>query len=263
MMNIEEYISSGVLESYVLGLLPETEAWDVEWNAQQYPEIRSEISKIEKALENYSAENGIQPPPDIEELVQSKITETPQLRYEVERQASDDSSTKEPRSRLFILLSILGLIAFATLSFLLWQSSQEKDKIAQEYKTLTESCTEENNKQNEIISILRNPTNKIIAMQGTDKAPDAVATIYWNDIDKVAFLDAVNLPSPPQGKQYQLWAIVGDNPVDMGVFDLPDSTNLIKKEFIQNPAAFAITLEDEGGKPNPTLEEMVVIGNFG
>ena len=49
-MNTKEYIESGILELYVYGKLNETEAEEVSQKALEYPEIKSEIIEIEKAM---------------------------------------------------------------------------------------------------------------------------------------------------------------------------------------------------------------------
>ena len=50
----------------------------------------------------------------------------------------------------------------------------------------------------------------------------------------------------------------------MGVInnDQIGTINNIEKEFIAEAQAFALTLEDEGGKPSPTLEQMYAIGSL-
>jgi len=49
-MDIEKYISSGVLELYVAGILSEKENLEVYEYAQKYPEIQAEIEAIEAAI---------------------------------------------------------------------------------------------------------------------------------------------------------------------------------------------------------------------
>jgi anti-sigma-K factor RskA len=71
-----------------------------------------------------------------------------------------------------------------------------------------------------------------------------------------------NLPAAPTGKQYQLWTIVDGVPVDMGMLDNDFREKVISMKTAKgNVAAFAITLEKQGGSPSPTLEEMYVLGN--
>ncbi len=76
-------------------------------------------------------------------------------------------------------------------------------------------------------------------------------------------MDVLRLPPPPSDKQYQLWVIVDGTPADMGVFEAILTGNTLQEiPFVENPQAFTVTLEKRGGSPTPTLEEMVVIGNF-
>jgi anti-sigma-K factor RskA len=69
------------------------------------------------------------------------------------------------------------------------------------------------------------------------------------------------LPPAPAGKQYQLWSIVDDKPVDIGMLDDHFESKLLKmKNTRSGSVAFAITLEKTGGSPTPTMEEMYVMG---
>ena len=74
---------------------------------------------------------------------------------------------------------------------------------------------------------------------------------------------ANSLPTPAQGKQYQLWAIQDGKPVDLGMLpSVATNDTLLKMKTIENPQAFAITLEQEGGVPSPTMSEMYVMGGI-
>ena len=113
------------------------------------------------------------------------------------------------------------------------------------------------------LQILREGSNKVIAMKGTDKSPQSLANIIYNPEQQKTYLDIKNMPAPPTGKQYQLWALVDGQPVDMGVCDIVLNNGFQEVPFIPNAGAFAVTIENQGGSPTPTLEEMVVIGNVG
>lgn len=60
-MDIDSYITSGVLESYCLGIATGKEREQVEEYLKIYPEIREELSAINDALELYALENGMRP----------------------------------------------------------------------------------------------------------------------------------------------------------------------------------------------------------
>ncbi|RYE01089.1 MAG: anti-sigma factor, partial [Sphingobacteriales bacterium] len=71
-----------------------------------------------------------------------------------------------------------------------------------------------------------------------------------------------NLPQPAAAEQYQLWALLNGQPVDLGVFDLRQEKLLVRMKGVQAAEAFAITLEPKGGSANPTLSKMYVYGKL-
>ena len=60
-MNIKEYISSGVVESYVLGLLTAQEKFEFEQYCEAYPELREARDSFELAIEKQSMKNAVPP----------------------------------------------------------------------------------------------------------------------------------------------------------------------------------------------------------
>ena len=65
-MNIKEYISSGIIESYVLGLASEQERAEFEQICLQYPELVAARNEFEEALEKQAFEHAIAPPAGFE-----------------------------------------------------------------------------------------------------------------------------------------------------------------------------------------------------
>jgi anti-sigma factor RsiW len=53
-MDLNEYISSGILELYAAGALDEAEAREVEAMAAQHPEVKVELDAIQSALTGYA-----------------------------------------------------------------------------------------------------------------------------------------------------------------------------------------------------------------
>ncbi len=52
-MNAGDYISSGILQDYCLGLLTEEEETMVEAMCHAYPQVASELQMLRKALESF------------------------------------------------------------------------------------------------------------------------------------------------------------------------------------------------------------------
>ncbi len=60
-MSEGEYITSGVLEDYCLGLLTPEEERKVEAMSHAYPKVASELQLLRHALEKYAGSNKIYP----------------------------------------------------------------------------------------------------------------------------------------------------------------------------------------------------------
>lgn len=78
-MNIKEYINSGLLEMYVLGIADEKECLEIEALALNNSEIKSEIREIEISLEKHAEINGIVPHPAMKTMLMATIDYTERL----------------------------------------------------------------------------------------------------------------------------------------------------------------------------------------
>jgi anti-sigma-K factor RskA len=89
----------------------------------------------------------------------------------------------------------------------------------------------------------------------------AKARAFWSRAHGLVFT-AVDLPTLPPGKVYQLWVVGAQAPVSAGIFE-PDAagraTTIVEAgRAFPDPAAFAVTLEPAGGVPQPTGDKVLV-----
>jgi len=75
-----EYIDSGILEQYVLGLTSAGQSVEVEQRAAADPAIRKEINAIGEAMEAYAMEHAITPDPIIKPFLLATIDYTERLK---------------------------------------------------------------------------------------------------------------------------------------------------------------------------------------
>ena len=61
-MNVEEYIASGMVESYVLGLSTPEEREELEKLLPQFPELKTELKHVEHAYHKLCLEDAYPPP---------------------------------------------------------------------------------------------------------------------------------------------------------------------------------------------------------
>jgi anti-sigma-K factor RskA len=154
--------------------------------------------------------------------------------------------------------------------------------------TLREQLTEQSQRMGELNRLadgLRAETNHlqqaVAALQETNRlaglriamlsslladSPKAVAVSLWDNEKQNGVFVVRNLKPLPADKDYQLWIIDPKykTPVDAGVFQV-DANGNVRLEFkahlpIETPNQFAVTEEQKGGVPVPTLTSMVLAG---
>ena len=72
-MEINEIISSGLLELYITGLTSEEETLQVEQWAKQYPEVKKEIDELQNVMASYAMAEAIQPDKSLKDKILAKI----------------------------------------------------------------------------------------------------------------------------------------------------------------------------------------------
>ncbi|MFK7773533.1 MAG: anti-sigma factor, partial [Saprospiraceae bacterium] len=105
-------------------------------------------------------------------------------------------------------------------------------------------------------SFLKDPNTTHIHLRGED---NTLAIAYWNENENNAYLKLENLPPPPVGKTYQIWADIDNKMVDMGIINYDDK-KMISIPHMANAASLNITLEKEGGSDHPDVSQLKVSG---
>ena len=260
-----------------MGLASPQEAQEVETLAAKFPAIRIELTKIENAVAEYAMLNSVTPPLALRDKVFAAISaeENSSLaKGDAKIVDFNGEKSSESSSGMKWYAAAASIALFASLAYNYTQfhkTEAEKlnalaavDSINNVNVEIQKQLALEKETALKNIDLLTQPGNKLIEMKGLEISPSSLAMILYNQQTKQAYLSVKSLPKPPVDKQYQLWAIVDGKPVDMGVFDVNmDSTSLQKMMSIENPQAFAVTLEQKGGSPTPTLEQMYVMGKNG
>ena len=265
-METKEYIESGILESYALGICTEQEQREVEALCNQYPEIKTELEQVQQAINDYSLLHSKTPQDFIKQNIFDEIN---RLEQKSEPQQEAKIVSLNTNSHKFAIAASLTLFALSLIGNIIIYNkyksandevialNQEKNQLADNFKT-NQVKLEVMNKD---MAVLANPMVEKVMMKGVAKSPESIAMIYWNTQSKEVFIEIKKLPIPDAGKQYQLWAIVDGKPVDAGMITMTEGdSSLHKMKDFNTAQAFAITLEKEGGSTSPTLTEMYVMG---
>ena len=289
-MNIQEYISSGIIESYVLGLADPEERKEFERLAEEYPELQEARTAFEVSLENNMQLGNIAPPAHIKSKILSEIDmeshkaatsfsggggTVPPVASGAEENFNSVKSgsrmviVKKDYSKFLAAAAVILLLMSTALNFYFFSRYREYNE---KYLALIASQTELAS-HNQILEtrlleyektmeMMKDPAMYIVKMPAVPSAPDpsVATTVYWDTRTKDVYLAINRLPKPESSQQYQLWAIVDGKPVDAGVFDIKDGGGMTKMKNIPKAEAFAVTLERKGGSPTPTLDRMYVMG---
>ena len=283
-MDVKSYISSGILELYVSGQLSDGEAREVEGMAAQHPEVQKEILEIERALNQFALTSYHQAASEgLLDRIMGALEETgegedsgkmPADEQAVEEAKREAIVIHKPKTRarekaktrpinwrwIAIAASLTLLLSLAANYFQYDALDQAKERlIALSQQQIANAERIEQASQE--LAVLRDGRNQIVNLSAVGSGVDNQARVYWQqETDQVHFLLS-SLPKPPEGKQYQLWAIVDGNPVNAGVLDYAQAVQKGKTLPAQGiVSAFAVTIEPAGGSQTPTLDQMVLYG---
>ncbi len=260
-MNIKEYISSGIVESYVLGLVSDAEKQELETMCLQYPELAEARSQYEEMLENKLMAEGVPPPPALKEKIENSLQPSANPAYADMYEEEQAPVKKMFNWRWVAAASVILLLGSLAWAFML--NDQKKDLLSrnEELKQQLTASLGGSEEYNEMTGALRRPGLKVASMHGQG-ASAAFATVYWDTTNRDVYLMINHMPAPATDKQYQLWALIDNKPVDLGVFEMRQEKLLVKMKNVHAAQAFAITLEPKGGSPAPTMESMQVYGKL-
>ncbi|MBO3697557.1 anti-sigma factor domain-containing protein [Roseivirga sp. E12] len=267
-MDIQAYISSGILEAYLAGELNEQEMLEVDRVATEYNEVRIELDALRESLLKYAQVESKAPRQEVLDGALKSIQEIEKEKFfEV---LDDEPEVRIQRVNIVPVWTIAAtILLFLSLGFnyvFYSQFKNTKDQLAalQSDQTSLANRVSETNEQLQYaelrIAHFMSEDNIHIRMDGLDLAPESFANVFWNKKSNAVFISVDNLPEPPHGHQYQLWAIKpGVAPIDAGIFD---HNQLVQELKIVrgNVEAFAVTLEKEGGSPIATVDKTFVKG---
>lgn len=246
-MNIEEYISSGILEGYLAGKVSEQEHEEVESMARIYPEVQGELEKLR------------------DENPEILLTEKQEW-----NDSRDTTSGKVTSSLIFwrtltimLIVFILGTIVFYYI---------DRNRLAQEIAVLHIKNNDLEGalftsraiilQERSELRTIHNPDTEKIILSSTARDSNKYVVLYRNKINNKVWINATNLPIPAENKQYQLWTMQGSSAESLGVIG-KSTGSLQEMEKVKNPDAFIITLEPFGGNRSPSMDRVILTSDEG
>lgn len=270
----EELIVDDSIEEIIQPIQAENEKNEIEFGTSKAnkDEVVDDITEID--AETIDVENTIVEESTINENIKEEIiAQEPRIVHnalpinEHELPATSSPIQSKDMSNKFKFVSIaasLLAILFAAVSFYFFSKyqvvSKELTKLEYENKKHIEKYSLASNElsaHDVELKILYDEDFKKITLNTTDTVIKRNATIFWNKKSGKVYSNVSNLPTLSSNQQYQLWAIQGGKPVDLGVIN-DSATMLTTQNNIDKAEAFAITVEKSGGNATPTMDKMVV-----
>ena len=267
-MSLEEIISSGLLESYVLGTASAEETTMINNLCQKNPEVIKEIERIESSLINYAETTA----PNLDSKIKTKLINQITDQQTITAKVVPIEKKNTTKLRIFQFGMAASTLLFITsmvynvmlqqqvgkLNGELTELNSTKSFLAQEIKIQQTSISNINQR----LQIVTNPGVKSITLNGMNSLSNKAAVLYWNLKTEEVYFNISGLPDSPEAKQYQLWAIIDGKPVDAGLIDMSSGVLVFQKmKSVKGATAFAVTIENAGGSQVPSMETMCLLGN--
>lgn len=249
---------------YVLNALSNEDRTDFEEILQQADTPQKKLYYQLKSTANQMAftTDSQSPAPGVKEALMRSIEEDKTVAVDT-----------EPKSNRFIMAIAASFALLLISTALLFYTFNLNNTIGDKEQIITAQqvqITQLKNKvqqREELLSILSARTVDLVVMSGMAVNADGYGKIIWDPESNRALLQVSNLPPEPADKDYQLWVIKNNKPLPAGVFSVnqTDEASFFKIEELpdvseQAAGAFAVTLEPEGGVPQPT-GDMYLLGS--
>ena len=258
-MDIQAYISSGILETYLLGGCTLSEIQEVERIAAEYPVVRAELDKIELGMEGVAKKFAVKP----SDQLRKKIIDAVESEAQEHAKPPRNHGAKEPQksSPWNLGMGLAAAIGMLLAGYFYMQSSDAQSQL-QAKQTELKECSDKfaraQSVERQIALINSTQTKRFdIAPIAEGSAPRS-ASVYSNTAEGNCLVSVAGMDTAPAGKSFQLWALVDGKPVSLGVIDTDTDKNTFREIACTSSAqAYAISLEPKGGSATPT--EVIMI----
>jgi anti-sigma-K factor RskA len=252
-MDIQEYIKSGVIELYVMGLCSADEEKELEHLRLQHPALNEAIIAFEKEYEAKLQQQAIMPDAATDKRILHTLNSLAGSKQVT-------LPTMAPVKKMtWWKVAAAACIALLAGSVYMNISQNQKNKslaaLLSEPKSTTLPLAD--------YKIFTDPTITPVAMYCVGSHAICRCTMFWDKKTGKAYIMIHHLPQSSETKDYQLWANVDGKPLNVGIIN-----DQIRGRFIEvsnvptGAASFSVTLEKAGGTTTPTVNETYLQGTI-
>lgn len=246
---VKEILDSDLLENYLTGASDTLEQARAERYLAIYPEVRDAYIKLQENLEAYARMYAVEPPEGLKNRIVNSIRK--------ERQT-------QKRITSYLAAASIAILFFAGTAFFFWNQNatlQSENALVQQKIRILEANMKEQleDVRNQFI-LLNNPGTRKFAISGNEQAQDLKAVAYVNPVKKLSYINVRNLPDLPENKDYQMWAEVNGEMVNLGVLrNFENSDKLLPLPYGEESISY-ITIEPKGG--NLVFSKENIVADF-
>ncbi|MEO7923387.1 MAG: anti-sigma factor [Chitinophagaceae bacterium] len=253
-MDINSYISSGIIELYVMGMCSIEEEKELEMLRRQHPELNAAIIQYETELEASMQKNSTLPANIVDERILQSLDSLQPPVININRN-TNNKRIKWLKMAAAAAILLLLISSYFNYSLYSKNKQQEKDLQSATGGIITLPVSD--------YAVLNNPRITPIAMYGVGVHAICRCTMFWDKSTGKMYIMIHHLPKSSSSKDYQLWAEVDGKPVSIGIIN-----DEIRGRFIEMPnvpagsIAFTVTLENAGGTAQPTVDQTYLSGKI-
>jgi anti-sigma-K factor RskA len=225
-----------LIPAYALACLDEAETQAVEAHLAMCAQCQTELSIYrELAGEMAYAVPQVAPPAKVKAAIMARLPAAPLPQTRKSWwQSLQESITRLSPAWAVASLALIGLLMISNL--LMWDQVQD-------------------------IRARRDESMAIVALNGTEFAPESSGTIVISRDGLYGTLVVDHLPVLDESQQYQLWLIKDGRRTSGGVFSVSyhgyGSMEIESEHPLGSYSGFGITIEPAGGSPGPTGEKVL------
>jgi anti-sigma-K factor RskA len=257
-MDIKKYISSGIIELYVMGLCSTEEEKELEELRRQNPLLHDAILQYEMEMENKMQQNITLPPGEVDEKILSRLqslNDTVTAVGTTNISPVKKISAVKPWWKIAAAAALVLFIVSSYFNYSLIKKNKQLEVLAKNSSTETLPLSD--------YAVITNPAITPVAMYGVGTHAICRCTMFWDKKTGKAYIMIHHLPRSSSAKDYQLWAEVDGKMISVGIIN-----DDIRGRFIEvanvpaGSIAFSVTLEQKGGTNSPTLAETYLAGKI-
>lgn len=243
----------GILEKYVLGELNEQEILEVEQALHDYPELKDNLSAIEEGFEKLALENAIQPSEALKSKLLSEISNG-------DSKVIPLNKSNTSKTYLRIAASVAAILLVGTIYlYSEWSATENQLKLVKDQNSdlnnELEQMSKDLNETNNWYASINDPNTKKYILEGNSLMPDAKLVSYVNDVKRSVVINTTYLPELDDDQDYQMWADVEGEMINMGVIDT--NSPMLAMNYIDHSESLNITIEPAGGSDHPTVSKLI------